>query len=77
MVYKNVNKDQRLSQIVDRETINATIKAIHKWSNDGCNPTEVCFDSPVPVRNTYFANDSGMGSGTDAEYKFGRKKSLG
>ena len=41
------------------QTINTTlqtftIKAIHRWSNYGQNPTAVCFDSPCRCRRKYF-----------------------
>jgi len=63
-------------QTIDTTIQNGTIKAIHRWSNHGANPTAVCFDSPVPARKAFFANNFDMAVDGDKAYKGGRS-SLG
>lgn len=54
---------------------NGTIKAIHRWSNGGVNPTAVCFDRPVACRKSFFEQSfPEMKKGTDNEYKGGRAR---
>lgn len=63
--------------IIDKDTTiqNGTIKAVHRWSNGGVNPTAVCFDRPVPARKAFFQSAfPEMAVGTDKEYKGGREK---
>lgn len=60
---------------VDTTIQNYTIKAIHRWSNNGLNPTAVCFDSPCPARKVYFARQIiDKTSGESVEYKDGRER---
>jgi DNA polymerase-1 len=78
MVHTYANSSHRLSEVIDGERVDTTIqsgtiKAIHKWSRGGCNPTAVCFDSPVAIKKSYFAEALGMDTQTEKEYKGGRK----
>lgn len=57
---------------IDTTIQSGTIKAIHRWSKGGSNPTAVCFDSPVPARKAYFAKTFGMAVEGDKAYKAGR-----
>ena len=81
MVYNYINSGHRLSQTVvidgnpqtiDTTVQSGTIKAIHRWSNHGANPTAVCFDSPVPARKAFFAKNFDMPVDGDKAYKAGR-----
>lgn len=61
-----------VTKSIDTTIQSGTIKAIHRWSNGGSNPTAVCFDSPVPARKGYFAKTFGMAIEGDKAYKAGR-----
>lgn len=84
MAHTYFNSGHRLSKtttcpdgskkVIDTTVQSGTIKAIHRWSNGGSNPTAVCFDSPVPARKAYFAKTFDMGVDTDKAYKGGREK---
>ena len=52
---------------VEKDTTiqNGCLKAIARWSNQGTNPTAVCFDRPVPARKAFYQNALGMTIGTD------------
>lgn len=60
---------------IDTTIQNFTIKAMHRWANNGRNPLAVCFDSPCPSRKEYFKR---LGlkdrSGNTTLYKEGRGK---
>lgn len=82
LVHTYMNSHHRLSktvsingqpQVIDTTVQNGIIKAIHRWSNHGSNPTAVCFDSPVPARKAYFSKEFNMPVDTDKAYKGGRK----
>ena len=84
MAHTYINSGHRLSktvvingvpQTVDTTVQSGTIKAIHRWSNHGSNPTAVCFDSPVPARKAYFAKNFDMGVDGDDAYK-GRRVAM-
>lgn len=62
-----------ITRVIDTTVQSGSIKAIHRWSNGGSNPTAVCFDSPVPSRKAYFAKNFGMAVDGDKAYKAGRK----
>lgn len=62
------------SKLIDTTVQSGTIKAIHRWSNGGSNPTAVCFDSPVPARKAYFAKNFDMPVEGDKGYKGGRSR---
>lgn len=81
MAHTYLNSQHRLSktvvingtpQLIDTTIQSGTIKAIHRWSNGGSNPTAVCFDSPVPARKAYFAKNFDMAVDGDKAYKAGR-----
>ena len=84
MAHTYMNSGHRLSktlmvngqpQLIDTTVQSGTIKAIHRWSNHGYNPTAVCFDSPVPARKAYFAKSFGMSVEGDGAYK-GRRVAM-
>lgn len=86
MAHTYMNSQHRLSktvmingepQLIDTTVQSGTIKAIHRWSNGGSNPTAVCFDSPVPARKAYFSKAFGMPIEGDTAYKGGRKSMSG
>ena len=86
LVHTYMNSNHRLSktvmingkpQLIDTTIQNGTIKAIHRWSNGGSNPTAVCFDSPVPARKAYFAKAFNMAVEGDRAYKGGRSSMSG
>lgn len=66
-----------VKKVIDTTIQSGTIKAIHRWSNHGANPTAVCFDSPVPARKGYFAKSFDMPVDGDKAYKGGRKSMAG
>lgn len=81
LVHTYLNSGHRLTktvvvdgtpQLIDTTVQSGTIKAIHRWSNGGSNPTAVCFDSPVPARKAYFAKNFDMAVDGDKAYKGGR-----
>lgn len=63
--------------MVERDTRiqSGTIKSIYRWSNQGNNPTAVCFDRPCPARKEWLSSHfSDMEKGTSGEYKGNRSR---
>lgn len=62
-------------KIVNTTLPTHTIKAIHRWSNGGINPTVVCFDGAgcTKSRKAYFTKNSGEYSESAVGYKEDRR----